>query len=136
MTYRLTQAVLTSALILGLAGCDRAPAPEAAADAAPPQAAEPQAEPAATEQGKPPISKFKAYTQRFEGETLLTQPHATGHVGDWFFTHWKDGGEASFKLDPQGNFKIDWVDGNYNYVGGPGWERGDRDRKSVVAGKE
>src|SRR5690606_36067329 len=127
MTYRLTQAVLTSALILSLAACDSAPAPEAATDADATQAQAQAAEPA-TEQAKPPISKFKAYTQRFEGETLLTQPHATGHVGDWFFTHWKDGGEASFKLDPQGNFKIDWVDGNYNYVGGPGWERGDRNR--------
>src|SRR5690606_35661024 len=96
MTYRLTQAVLTSALILGLAACDSAPAPEAATDADATQAQAQAAEPA-TEQGKPPISKFKAYTQRFEGETLLTQPHATGHVGDWFFTHWKDGGEASFK---------------------------------------
>ena len=125
MTYRLTQAVLTSALILSLAACDSAPAPEAAtdADATQAQAAEP-----ATEQGKPPISKFKAYTQRFEGETLLTQSHATGHVGDVFFTHWKDGGEASFKLDAQGNFRIDWIGGDYNYVGGPGWASGDRNR--------
>ena len=127
MTYRLTTSILTSALILGIAGCARpsasdAPTPQAAAAAAdaPADAAAPSA--------KPPITKFKAYTRRFEGETLLTQGHATGHVGDVFFTHWKDGGEASFKLDEQGNFRIDWIGGDYNYVGGPGWERGDRNR--------
>ncbi len=123
MTLRFTPVLLTSALILGLAGCGASPAPEAGT-----AAAQPQAGAAPADQAKPPISKFKAYTRRHDGETLLTQSHATGHVGDWFFTHWKDGGEASFKLDPQGNFKIDWIGGDYNYVGGPGWERGDRNR--------
>ncbi len=123
MTLRFTPVLLTSALILGLAGCGASPAPEADTAVAPPQAGA-----APTDQAKPPISKFKAYTRRHDGETLFTQSHATGHVGDWFFTHWKDGGEASFKLDPQGNFKIDWIGGDYNYVGGPGWERGDRNR--------
>ncbi|MDH7452833.1 glycoside hydrolase family 11 protein [Luteimonas composti] len=123
MTHRFAHVVLTSALILGTTGCGASPAPGAAADAARPQ---PDAAPAG--RSKPPISKFEAYTRRFEGETLLTQSHATGHVGDVFFTHWKDGGEASFKLDEQGNFRIDWIGGNYNYVGGPGWELGDRNR--------
>lgn len=117
MTCRLTTSILTSALILGIAGCAKPSSP----GAPPPQAA-------AALPAKPPISKFKAYTQRFAGETLLTQSHATGHVGDLFFTHWKDGGEASLKLDDQGNFKIDWIGGNYNYVGGPGWDHGDRNR--------
>lgn len=123
MTYRLTTSILTSALILGIAGC----AKPSASDAPTPQAAAAVADTAAPP-AKPPITKFKAYTQRFDGATLLTQSHATGHVGDVFFTHWKDGGEASFKLDEQGNFKIDWIGGDYNYVGGPGWERGDRNR--------
>ena len=107
MDYRLSTSLLACALILGTAGCTTRSAP----DAPPPQSA--GAVPA-----KPPITKFNAYTQRFSGETLLTQSHATGHVGDLFFTHWKDGGEASFKLDEQGNFKIDWIGGDYNYVGG------------------
>lgn len=123
MTNRFNQSLLTSALILGIAGCGASQAPDADADAA-----QPQAETATAEQGKPSITKFGAYTQRFEGETVLTQSHATGHVGDVFFTHWKDGGEASLKLDEQGNFKIDWAGGDYNYVGGPGWESGDRNR--------
>lgn len=121
VTYRLAKTVLSAALILATAACGSPPAADAAAGVA-------QPEPAAPAQGKPPISKFKAYTGRVSGETLLTQSHATGHVDDVFFTHWKDGGEASFKLDGQGNFSIDWVGGDYNYVGGPGWERGDRDR--------
>lgn len=123
MTHCLPQALLTSALILGIAGCGGSPAPDADAEAA-----QPQPEAATTAQARPPITKFKAYTGRVEGETLLTQGHATGHVGDVFFTHWKDGGEASFKLDAQGNFRIDWIGGDYNYVGGPGWASGDRDR--------
>src|SRR5690606_22765882 len=127
MTDRFTQTLLTSALILGIAGCGASPAPDADADGA----AQPQPQAATPAQAKPPITKFKAYTQRFEGETLLTQNHATGHVGDVFFTHWKDGGEASFKLDEQGNFRIDWIGGDYNYVGGPGWERGEVGRAHV-----
>lgn len=123
MNCRLSTSVLTSALILGIAGCTK----PSASDAPTPQAAAAAAD-AAAPPAKPPITKFKAYTRRFDGETLLTQGHATGHVGDVFFTHWKDGGEASFKLDEQGNFKIDWIGGDYNYVGGPGWESGDRNR--------
>jgi endo-1,4-beta-xylanase len=117
MNYRLATSLLSSVLILSSAGC----ASTAAADA-------PSAQAATATSGTPPITKFKAYTQRFAGETQLTQSHATGHVGDLFFTHWKDGGEASLTLDAQGRFKIDWVGGNYNYVGGAGWERGERDR--------
>lgn len=74
------------------------------------------------------ISKFKAYTQRFSDTALLTQNHATGHVGDIFFTHWKDGGETSLTLSPAGEFKVTWQGGGYNYVGGPGWHYGDKDR--------
>ena len=100
MTHSLTTCPLASALILGLAGCTTLSASDA-----------PRPHAAAAVPAKPPITKFKAYTQRFAGETLLIQSHATGHVGDLFFTHWKDGGEASFKLDEQGNFKIDWIGG-------------------------
>jgi endo-1,4-beta-xylanase len=117
---------LTFALLLGLVGCQRepvstAPATPAAAQTQPPTTSE-------AVSSKPEITKFNAYTQRFSGETFLTQSHATGHVGDVFFTHWKDGGEASFKLDEKGNFTINWIGGNYNYVGGPGWEHGDKNR--------
>lgn len=121
MTRCFTQSALACMLLIGLAGCDRQPTSTAPAT---PKAEHHQS---ATDD-KPAITKFKAYTQRFNGETLLTQSHATGHVGDFFFTHWKDGGEASFKLDEQGNFEINWIGGNYNYVGGPGWQSGEKNR--------
>lgn len=74
------------------------------------------------------ISKFKAYTQQFTEDTKITQSHATGHVGDFFFTHWKDGGAASLTMDTKGAFSVQWQGGGYNYVGGPGWHYGDNDR--------
>jgi endo-1,4-beta-xylanase len=74
------------------------------------------------------IQKFKAYTQRFSDKTLISQSHATGHVGDFFFTHWKDGGAAALTLDTNGEFSVAWQGGKYNYVGGPGWHYGDKDR--------
>lgn len=123
MKHCFAKSVLACTLLLGFAGCDREP-PTTIAPAAP----EASQQRPATGVSKPAITKFKAYTQRFSGETLLTQSHATGHVGDFFFTHWKDGGEASFQLDEQGNFTIHWIGGNYNYVGGPGWEAGDKNR--------
>ncbi len=74
------------------------------------------------------IVKYKAYTQRFDNATTLTQNHATGHVEDLFFTHWKDGGNTTLNLDAEGNFSVSWQGGGYNYVGGPGWHYGDKDR--------
>lgn len=66
------------------------------------------------------IDKYEAYTEKFSEPTQITQNHATGHVGDFFFTHWKDGGSASLTLDPDGAFSVSWEGGGYNYVGGPG----------------
>lgn len=74
------------------------------------------------------IEKFKAYTQRFTDATQITQNHATGHIGDFFFTHWKDGGSTSLTMDPEGAFSVSWQGGAYNYVGGPGWHYGDENR--------
>lgn len=74
------------------------------------------------------FSKFSAYTQIYKDTILLEQSHATGHVGNFFFTHWKDGGSASQRLTAKGDFEISWQGGGYNYVGGPGWSAGDRDR--------
>ncbi|MCR6653898.1 MAG: glycoside hydrolase family 11 protein [Cellvibrionaceae bacterium] len=125
MKYRFANTTLACALLLGITGCQRESAPPASTA---PDAVQAQPSASSTDSSKPAITKFKAYTQRFSGETLLTQSHATGHVDDMFFTHWKDGGEASFKLDEQGNFTIHWIGGNYNYVGGPGWESGDKNR--------
>lgn len=88
------------------------------------------AEPVAGE--KPPavssITKFKAYTQKFPESALITQNHATGHIGDLFFTHWKDAGAASLKMSKDGSFSVSWQGGGYNYVGGPGWHYGDKNR--------
>ncbi|MCF2948964.1 glycoside hydrolase family 11 protein [Paraglaciecola aquimarina] len=74
------------------------------------------------------ITKFKAYTQAFNEPTKLTRNHATGHIGKYFFTHWKDGGAASLSMDTDGAFSVTWQGGGYNYVGGPGWHYGDKDR--------
>lgn len=77
---------------------------------------------------EPDFSKYSAYTERFTGETRIDSNHATGHVGDFFFTHWKDGGSTSLTMDPLGNFSVTWTGGGYNYVGGPGWHYGDINR--------
>ena len=74
------------------------------------------------------FSKYSAYTQRFDERTQMTSNHATGHVGEYFFTHWKDGGSTSLTMDPTGEFSVTWQGGGYNYVGGPGWHYGDEDR--------
>jgi len=74
------------------------------------------------------IEKFKAYTRKFSDDTVITDSHATGHVGDFFFTHWKDGGATTLALETDGSFKVEWEGGGYNYVGGPGWHYGDEDR--------
>ena len=75
------------------------------------------------------ITKFKAYTKQFDDDIHMSKNHATGHVGDLFFTHWKDGGEASLKLSQSGEFEVSWQGGGYNYVGGPGWHYGDVSRE-------
>lgn len=74
------------------------------------------------------INKYQAYTQVFPVTASLSQNHATGHVGSFFFTHWKDGGSTSLTLDADGAFNVNWQGGGYNYVGGPGWHFGDKDR--------
>lgn len=76
----------------------------------------------------PDFSKFSAYTQQYTARTVITSNHATGHIGDFFFTHWKDGGSTSLTMDPNGEFSVSWQGGGYNYVGGPGWHYGDVNR--------
>ncbi|XYH94921.1 glycoside hydrolase family 11 protein [Sorangium sp. So ce1128] len=76
----------------------------------------------------PDFSKFSAYTEKYTDKTVITSNHATGHVGDFFFTHWKDGGSTSLTVDPNGEFSVTWQGGGYNYVGGPGWHYGDENR--------
>lgn len=74
------------------------------------------------------LSKFSAYTKKNTAKTVINSNHATGHVGDFFFTHWKDGGSTSLTLDTTGDFSVTWQGGGYNYVGGPGWHNGDLNR--------
>jgi hypothetical protein len=74
------------------------------------------------------LSKFSAYTQKYTDRTVITSNHATGHIGDFFFTHWKDGGSTSLTMDTNGDFNVTWQGGGYNYVGGPGWHFGDENR--------
>lgn len=76
----------------------------------------------------PDLTKFSAYTGKKTSRTVMTSNHATGHVGDFFFTHWKDGGSTSLTLDTTGDFSVSWQGGGYNYVGGPGWHYGDLNR--------
>ncbi|MGK4000431.1 glycoside hydrolase family 11 protein [Sorangium sp. So ce1024] len=76
----------------------------------------------------PDFSKYSAYTRKYTEKTTITSNHATGHVGDFFFTHWKDGGSTSLTIDPNGEFSVTWQGGGYNYVGGPGWHYGDVNR--------
>ncbi|KYF81895.1 glycoside hydrolase [Sorangium cellulosum] len=76
----------------------------------------------------PDLSKYSAYTERYTEKTVINSNHATGHVGDFFFTHWKDGGSTSLTVDPNGEFSVTWQGGGYNYVGGPGWHYGDENR--------
>lgn len=78
----------------------------------------------------PPVnlSKYSAYVGKSTEKKTMTSNHATGHVGDFFFTHWKDGGSASLTLEPTGAFSVTWQGGGYNYVGGPGWHNGDKNR--------
>lgn len=80
------------------------------------------------EEPTPDLSKFSAYTQKYTSRTVINSNHATGHVGDFFFTHWKDGGSTTLTLEPTGDFNVSWQGGGYNYVGGPGWHYGDTNR--------
>lgn len=110
-THRLTTTALALALF-GAVGC----------------ANEQQAPDSSDTASAAGIEKFKAYTQKFTDDTVITDSHATGHVGDFFFTHWKDGGATTLALETDGSFKVEWEGGGYNYVGGPGWHYGDEDR--------
>lgn len=74
------------------------------------------------------LDKYEAYIRKFSEPVVITRNHATGHVGDFFFTHWKDGGSTSLTMAPDGAFSVSWEGGGYNYVGGPGWHYGDEDR--------
>jgi hypothetical protein len=74
------------------------------------------------------FSKYSAYTKKYTEKTVINSNHATGHVGDFFFTHWKDGGSTSLTMEPNGAFNVTWQGGGYNYVGGPGWHYGDVNR--------
>lgn len=74
------------------------------------------------------INKYQAYTQKYSETTSFTQDHAIGHVGGLFFTHWKDGGSTSLTVGTDGAFSVEWQGGGYNYVGGPGWHFGDKNR--------
>ena len=70
MNYRLTTSVLTSALILGIDGCAKPSTADAPTDRTATAVTASTADAAALP-AKPPITKFKAYTRRFAGETLL-----------------------------------------------------------------
>ncbi|HEY7772048.1 MAG TPA: glycoside hydrolase family 11 protein [Marinagarivorans sp.] len=74
------------------------------------------------------FSKFSAYQGRYEEATTINARHATGHVGDFFFTHWQDRGTTTMDLETNGEFQVNWTSDTGNYVGGPGWHYGDENR--------
>jgi endo-1,4-beta-xylanase len=54
----------------------------------------------------------------------------TGHHNGYFFTFWKDGGEACIGLGPQGQYSTQYdLAGRKNLVAGKGWRTGSPTRK-------
>ena len=74
------------------------------------------------------FSKYSAYQGKSEQATTINSGHATGHVGEFFFTHWQDRGSTTMDLNPNGEFQVNWTSNTGNYVGGPGWHYGDENR--------
>ena len=53
----------------------------------------------------------------------------TGTHDGFYFTFWKDGGEACMKLGKAGSYSIDYMLGRSNMVVGTGWNPGSTKRK-------
>ncbi|WP_437942901.1 glycoside hydrolase family 11 protein [Sorangium sp. So ce341] len=58
---------------------------------------------------------------------LAINTNQTGTDGRWY-TFWKDGGSVSMSLNGGGNYAVNWANGNYNFVGGKGWNTGSSSR--------
>jgi endo-1,4-beta-xylanase len=60
-----------------------------------------------------------------EADRTLTS-NATGTHNGFFFSFWKDSGNASMTLRADGRYSSSWNNGTNNWVGGKGWATGSR----------
>jgi endo-1,4-beta-xylanase len=60
-----------------------------------------------------------------EADRTLTS-NATGTHNGYFFSFWKDSGNASMTLRADGRYTSSWSNGTNNWVGGKGWATGSR----------
>ena len=60
-----------------------------------------------------------------ESDRTLTS-NATGTHNGYFFSFWKDSGNASMTLRADGRYTSSWSNGTNNWVGGKGWATGTR----------
>ncbi|GAA0248302.1 glycoside hydrolase family 11 protein [Rhodanobacter caeni] len=61
------------------------------------------------------------------GAQTLTS-NATGTHDGFYYSFWKDSGDASFGLKPGGRYTSHWTKSTNNWVGGKGWKTGSIDR--------
>jgi hypothetical protein len=54
--------------------------------------------------------------------------NATGTHDGFYYSFWKDSGDASFGLQAGGRYTSHWTKSTNNWVGGKGWETGSTDR--------
>ena len=50
--------------------------------------------------------------------------NATGHHDGFYYTFWKDSGDATMTLLPGGRYSSQWTASTNNWVGGKGWKPG------------
>jgi endo-1,4-beta-xylanase len=60
-----------------------------------------------------------------EADRTLTS-NTTGTHNGYFFSFWKDSGNASMTLRADGRYSSSWSNGTNNWVGGKGWATGSR----------
>jgi endo-1,4-beta-xylanase len=66
-----------------------------------------------------------AGTAHAEADRTLTS-NATGTHNGFYFSFWKDSGDASMTLRENGRYSSRWSNGTNNWVGGKGWATGSR----------
>ncbi len=54
--------------------------------------------------------------------------NSTGNHGGYYYTFWKDSGNASMNLLDGGRYQSSWNNGTNNWVGGKGWNPGSNSR--------